>query len=278
MSNFINKKVLPTAIPDEKIVTIYSSDEYAEIVSSLNKPKNIPTKRMSKAQYVDIRTGEIKEYQRHEKSKSVDDLIDAFKKKFKALRRTIRVNFMGNGNEKHITLTYKDRVSDTKLLQKDFRCFWKKFKYHYPNVEYVRVYELQARLSFHIHILIKSKDNEPVNISEDEVSKYWNHKGSVKITSINNVGYISNYFDATTHSKKLQTLPYYPKGLRFYACSAGIVRPQKQTILYKEAKKIVSDMDLTYESESEHYLVNADGVLQKTNRIKYEQFARRRPP
>lgn len=278
MSNFINKKVLPTAIPDEKIVTIYSSDEYAEMVSSLNKPKNIPTRRLSKGKYLDTRTGEVKEYQQHEKSKSVDDLIDAFKKKFKALRRTIRTNFIGNGNEKHIVLTYRDEMLDRQQLQKDFRAFWKKFKYHHNNIEYVRVYELQARLSFHVHILVKNSDNTPLNISESEIAKLWNYKGSVKITTINNVGHISNYFDATTHPKKLETLSHYPNGLRFYACSAGIVRPQKQTILYKEAKKIVSDMDLTYESEAKFYLANSDGVLQKVNQTKYEQYARRKPP
>jgi len=52
---------------------------------------------------------------------------------------------LGSPYEAFITLSYEEVVDDHESLSADFRKFWKKFKYRYPDCEYLAVAELQKK-------------------------------------------------------------------------------------------------------------------------------------
>ena len=89
--------------------------------------------RLSKTEYVDKETGEIKKY--NKKAKTREQNPNELRKSFKALRRLINYNFCAGNNEKHITLTYGKLQKDYKQVNSDFRHWWKLIKKHFPSLE-----------------------------------------------------------------------------------------------------------------------------------------------
>ena len=83
---------------------------------------------------------------------------------FEKLRRLINENFVCNPNEAHLTLTYRGLMKDRDQVSEDFKKFWKRLKYQYPALEYIAVYELTGRYSWHVHVLVKNTGAESWSI------------------------------------------------------------------------------------------------------------------
>jgi hypothetical protein len=102
-------------------------------------------KKLDKDTYVDLRTGEKKEFIHSENRQENNNSL---RQTFKKLRYLINNNFVGNSNELHITLTYAENVTDPKQLYQDFKNFMKRLKYEYKNnssLDYISVIEPQER-------------------------------------------------------------------------------------------------------------------------------------
>lgn len=121
---------------------------------------------------------------------------ESLRQTFKKLRDMINTNFVGDSNEKFITLTYRQQgwyltddgefeyqyktpMRDNKKLMKDVEKFIKRLRYLYkdscPNIKYINVVEPQGTGSWHCHILFKFMDLENVYIPYQDIQKLWLH-------------------------------------------------------------------------------------------------------
>ena len=66
-------------------------------------------------------------------------------------------------------------MTDFDKASKDFKRFWEKLHYHYPDLEFIRIIEPQHTGSWHIHALLKSNNYENLSISHEQIEKLWGH-------------------------------------------------------------------------------------------------------
>ncbi len=107
--------------------TVYEAENFMEVVTSNSISYNLQLyRRVDKNHFIDIRTGELREYQQRERTS--DDLT-LYSKSFNELKRIISANFTGSSAEGHITLTVAP-VFDASLsaVQEYFRTFIKKLR------------------------------------------------------------------------------------------------------------------------------------------------------
>lgn len=283
-----------------KLTDMGNIKEIMYLEKRCNKPFGI--KKISSTEYILLDTGEIKEFNKIE-NRSQDK--ESLRKTFKHIRELINTNFIGLDNELCFTITYKENVTDPKILYSDFKKFMKKLKYKYNDVDYINVVEPQGRGAWHCHILLKFNDYNKIFIPNKEISELWGH-GFVKVKAmkkdIDNLGaYLSAYLgdvelqenniseliesgaikpgqafnikevDVEGVKKKFikgGRLSYYPPKMNIYRTSRGIKQPTVIHTTYEEAKKIVGADTPTYSTRT----VILDDNNEQLNSIIYEQY------
>lgn len=245
------------------------------------------TKRISKHEYYDKRTGEVKQYRHGEPNQNHSRNMN---RSFERLRRLINTNFTGAINELHITLTYAEMMNDFDRASKDFKRFWEKLFYHFRDLclNYIRIFEPHQSGSWHIHLLLKSAKYCYLQIEQKEIETLWQH-GMIKIkktTGYDNVGaYFSvhlkhNAHDAEPTDKqhtKSERLLFYPPNKRFYGYSKGIDKPIIFCTTYQEALKLADEKYLTFSSSIEIDLeYENDDEKVTINRIHRRQYNSKR--
>jgi len=291
-------------IKGQKIVKLTDMGNIKEIMY-IEKFTRIPfgIKKISKDEYVLVATGEILKYKNKSENRSEDK--NSLRKTFKKIRQLINTNFLGLANELCFTITYKENVTDPKVLYKDFDKFMKKLKYKYKSVDYINVVEPQGRGAWHCHILLKFNDRKKIYIPNKEIAAMWGH-GWVTVKAmkkdIDNLGaYLSAYLgdielneenimeclndgsikinqplnvkevDVNGVKKKFLKggrLHFYPTGMNIYRCSRGIKKPIEINMSYENAKKIVGGATPTY---STHTVIQDDSG-KHLNSIIHEQY------
>lgn len=270
-------------INGQKIVKLTDMGNIKEIMCFEKRFKNsMQIKKISKDEYIILATGEVQQFK---KTSNRSEGKESLRRTFKHIRELINTNFFGFRNELCFTITYKDNVTDPKILYKDFDKFMKKVKYKYNSVDYISVVEPQARGAWHCHILLRFNDFDKIYIPNKEISAMWG-QGFVKVKAMNkdidNLGaYLSAYLGDIElnddnineclkygYIKSGQTLNYkevdvngvkkrfikggrlhfYPTGMNIYRCSRGIKRPMVTHMSYDKAKKIVGAGTPTYSS------------------------------
>lgn len=259
-------------------------------------------KKLNAYEYLVVDTGEIKEYKKIN-NRSQDK--ESLRKTFKHIRELINTNFLGEPNELCFTITYKENMTDPKVLYKDFEKFVKKLKYKYGSVDYINVVEPQGRGAWHCHVLLRFNDVKKIYIPNKDISVMWGH-GFVKVKSIkknvDNLGaYLSAYLgdielnddnfsqllcdgiikigkginikeiEVDGVKKKIikgGRLHYYPPGMNIYRCSRGIKQPVITHLSYEKAKRKVGAATPTYSTKT--VIENDDGKT--INSITYEQY------
>lgn len=236
-----DKKGIPENIPkifDKTPVKSYRYGDTLEMTTSIGKQTImvLPGKR-----YVVLETGEIKDMD--VSSLSREDNLKSVRNTMKKLRRLITHNFHGKKNELWITLTYKEHVTDSKEAYNHFKIFMRRMRESYGSLEYISVIEPQASGRWHYHVLIKSDDeSERLYIPNEELALMWG-RGFTKTKRLKSSDKVGNYViayltdlkipeeNATTDKKYIKgaRLHLYPKGLRIYRCSRGIVQPYEET-------------------------------------------------
>lgn len=290
----VPKEIVPANIFPNDVVTVTKMNHILEVqhMEKMNHVAHI--KKLSKDEYVDLGTGEIKEFNHSENRK---DNYNSLRQTFKKLRYLINNNFEGKRNELHIILTYDENMKDTKRLYSDFKRFMMRLKRKYTNttVDYINVVEPQERGAWHSHLLIRFNDLDKIYISNSDLSKLW-EQGFVTIKSLNevdNIGaYLSAYLSdveltdntvgiALQESRDVQIkivdgqpkkfvkggrLHMYPPGMNLYRKSKGVEMPERKNMKYRELKKIVKHSQPHY---SKSYEIEKDDF---SNTIQFEQY------
>jgi hypothetical protein len=282
-------------ISPDSIVTVTEMNHLTEIqfMEKMNNRSNI--KKLNSDEYVDLKTGEIKEFEKTEnRSQSYNSLRQTFKK----LRYLINNNFTGKRNELFLTLTYAENMTDPKKLYDDVRKFVMRLKYHFKDkstIDYINVVEPQERGAWHCHVLIRFNELGNIFIPNQEMADLWGH-GFVTIKSMKNVDNIGAYLSAyladveltnenvsvavqnglTVIEKEIDgvkkrfikggRLHLYPTGMNLYRKSKGVVPPERKKMKYSEAIKKVGS--------TEPHFVKAIEIATDTfeNTIAYEQY------
>lgn len=299
----LDKEVAAISLSD--IVTVTKMGHITEIQYMQKMNRSATIKKLSKDEYCDLATGEIKEFKHMEVR---TDSYNSLRQTFKKLRYLINNNFRGRKNELFVTLTFKPdengwrpMVGDNRHLSKCFTAFNRKLqaKYGKENVQFIRVLEPHADGHAHYHVLLRFDGYNSVYIPNDDLAEMWGH-GHVKVHSLKNVdnigAYVSAYLtdvelndetDAGTVFKALQEdrqleikmvegeekkfikggrLHMYPSGKQIYNKSKELVMPERKTMTYKKAKKIVGSAQPHY---AKKYEIESDDF---TNTVIFEQY------
>jgi hypothetical protein len=211
-------------------------------VSWMARPTKTVIKKLSQDEFLDLRTGEVRLFNRNEvKQRNTLTLT------FRNLKALIRTNFDADNNGKQVflTLTYRENMQDHRRLMRDWDSFWRKVKYNMPDhaLDYIAVAEPQDRGAWHMHVMVKS--DKPLFIPKENISEWWNegpYATRIDALKSDDVGryYVAYFTDlygeiGETARKKGARLPFYPMGMKFYRCSQGIKRPEPEEMPYQEA-------------------------------------------
>jgi len=182
-------------IPTSKAVRVKRMNHILEVVSLKTENNGFQNlKKISKTEYVLLDSGEIMEYSLT--TKRVENLA-GLKKSFRKIRDLINNNFTGAENELHVTLTYRENMTDTVQLANDFKLFKMRLKWAYEdlNLEYLTIVEPQGRGAWHHHLLLKSMNPGKLFIPSADIERLWGY-GFVKVKSLQGVDNIGAYLSA----------------------------------------------------------------------------------
>lgn len=253
-------------------------------LSVLDKePCKPPIRKLSKDFYLDLRTGEVKEYQ-HNDSRA--DSLQGIRRSLEKIRALVNTNVTVPENTLWATLTYAENMTDPKRLYDDFKNFIKRLNYWCKQnsisvPEYISVVEPQGRGAWHCHVFFIWNQKAPYVDNNSVLQVLWGH-GFTKIKAIKNVDNIGAYFSAYLADIPLDELPdsdslgldperilvkefedsqghikekkfvkggrmrLYPAGMNLYRCSRGIKKPVVEDMTYKNAQKKVSSLKPTF--------------------------------
>lgn len=279
------------------IVTVTEMNHIIEIqhMQKMNTRQNI--KKMNKDEYVDLKTGEIKEFNHFENRK---DSYNSLRQTFKKLKYLVNNNFNGKKNELWVTLTYRgvEQTNDIKKVSRDYDNFRgrleRKFK-KTTSVDMLKILEPHASGNWHLHVLMRFNDVKTIYVHSSEMAELWSHGfATVKsLKDVDNIGaYISAYLSdleltdqtvqvALREDRKIAVkevdgeekkfikggrLHLYPPGSNIYSKSKGIKYPERKKTKYKNVKKIVGSAKPHYKNSS--HVKNEDFE----NTITYEQY------
>lgn len=265
----------------------------------------ITIEKLNRNEYVDLRTGEVKEFQ-HADSRAEDKASVA--QSLRNLRDIINTNLTDPETALWVTLTYRENMRDPQRLYENFHAFIKRFRRYlkregHPPMEYIAAAEPQGRGAWHLHVLLLFPNKAPF-IPNSHMAKLWGH-GFTKtksLKSVDNPGlYLTAYLgdmelteavmSGTTQGRlgeveaedeqgrkvrkaiiKGARLHLYPPGFNLYRCSRGVKRPQVLHMTEGEAQQIIKDAPLTYEKT----IAVTDSEGQTLNIINYRQYNRSR--
>lgn len=261
-------------IGENAVVRVTRMNHIVEVqhMEKMNRKNHI--KKLNKDEYVEVATGEIREFKH---SENRQDNYNSLRQTFKRLRYLVNNNFIGAANELHGVLTYEENMTDPKRLYKDFDKFIKRLRYTYKDkssIDYLCVVEPQGRGAWHCHVLLRFNDLDKVYIENSELRKLWGF-GFVTVKSLKDVDNIGAYLSAyladvelTDESvkevyevgdelkvKEVQgkkfikggRLHMYPPGMNLYRKSKGIVEPKREEMTFKDIKKIVGSAQPHYQ-------------------------------
>lgn len=274
------KQSNPVIVPSNAYVTVTKMNHIVEVqhMEKMNRTANI--KKLSSDHYIDLSTGEKKEFTH---SENRQQNYNSLRQTFKKIRYLINTNFMGKPNELHITLTYKENMTDANQLYKDYDKFFKRLRYKYRDVssiDYISVIEPQERGAWHCHVLVRFNDLNTIFVPNEEVRNLWRN-GFVTVKTLRNVdnigAYLSAYLadievsdetDSKTALKAIEEgrevvtkevegkekrfikggrLHMYPSGMNLYRKSKGIKMPKRQEMKFEKVKKIVGSAQPHYQ-------------------------------
>lgn len=214
--------------------------EYLDLRSTDNpnsKYKRKPNcKKLAKGKYVNTETGELIEAQQH------DSRGDNFKLLVKSAHRLfmfIHTNFPCNEGI-HVTLTYAKYQSDDRQVYSDFKKFWQKVRYHYPNLGYIAVLEPQQNGSWHLHVLMKDVvSHESIFISYYKLREFWTQGTCYVIPMHPNEDY--GYYFCKKINKHNPLLVLYKPGVRYFRYSRNMQKPLEFVALLDEVNQFIME-------------------------------------
>lgn len=251
-------------------------------------------KLLSDRQYMDTRTGEVKD--RKFIAKTRWDNIKNIRKSMQDGRDVINANVHDLARTVWVTFTYAENMQDEKKLYRDWDNFNRAYRKIVGNYEYIIAVEPQKRGAWHIHAFLIF-DHE-VMLDYRRIIHTWG-KGRVEVQymygDVDNLGaYLSAYLCNLDLNEKAQTLGYhdlnvvacertgkmyekgqrlgmYPKGMKIFRRSKGVVKPETEWVEVVEAEKRIKALAATrtFETYSEHEIKTKTGTH---TQIIYNQY------
>ncbi|MFR0532494.1 replicative protein [Limosilactobacillus reuteri] len=213
--------------------------------------------------YVVLETGEIKSMNTDASSRVGN--LSSVKRTMHNLRRLIANNFNGGMDQLWITLTFRTNVNahhshDTVTVYSDFKMFMQRLRKQIGRLEYISVIEPQLSGRWHLHVLMKTPDKKPLYIPNEVVQHCWK-RGFTKTQRLSDTDNVAAYVMAyltnlqvSDGDKKFNVkgarLWMYPKGLRIYRRSKGILNPK---VVNTTKKKAIKSYNLTEEDRRATY-------------------------
>lgn len=281
------KKLEENVRPDtSEEVRVKEMGNIVEVMYSDKKHGDITIKKLDSDTYVDLRTGEVKTFNKIENRAG---LLSEVRKSLGRLRDLLNTNIIDVKSCKWVTLTYEENMTDAKKLYEDFKNFNKRMRYYLKDnpYEYIVAMEPQGRGAWHAHMVMIFEGNAPY-IANDIMSKIWGHGFTTtkKLEDVDNVGaYLTAYLgdmdiedlknmsdeeirnvsgfgikeiETEVDGKKISKsiikggrLHMYPPKFNIYRFSRGIKKPIVNYELEFEAQKKVSAATLTFEKTIE---------------------------
>ncbi|MFC6164190.1 hypothetical protein ACFP3T_05840 [Lactiplantibacillus dongliensis] len=250
-------------IPDKLLVKVTRMHHLTEIQANEHHNNRATVRRLPNHRYLVVSTQEIKTSRHHaNRSQNPNDLMQTFKR----LRYLINNNFDGSKDERFLTLTYANDVTDPRQISHDFDCFMKRLRRRWTHLDYLKITEPQGRMHdgrpvWHYHVLLKGVGY----IANSTLAQLWGH-GYVKITKMTTIDNLGWYLTAHLTDIPLQQgkqltdyqgsrpiatkivdgqkkafikgarLQYYPTHMHLYSASKGIKAPKAQFMPYEQAK------------------------------------------
>lgn len=262
---------------DTELVKVKQAGNITEVTYTSRRSKGGTTRKISKDEYVDIRDGQVKEFN-HQDRRSDD--LKSVSRSMKQGRDMINANVINPAEWRWITLTYAENMTDQKKLYNDFKNFLRKLKPFYSFNRYIICVEPQRRGAWHIHLLLGFPTEAPF-IPNDILAHTWGH-GFVKARKLDNVDNVGAYLtayladiplDELTPSevgractvKEVDTLDengkpvkkrvlkgarlsMYPARMHIFRWSRNCKKPSVKLCTASTAEKLVEGQTLTYES------------------------------
>ena len=176
--------------PDDKIKLTTMGNVYEVLrMERINKKSCILV--LDKDFYIDLRTGERKEFEHHE-NRACDR--NELRKTMRRLRGLINANCSDVSKCRWITFTYQENMTDTERLYKDSEKLIKRVRYHLGHFEYIHVVEPQGRGAWHIHALWIFPDKAPF-IDSSWLCNVWGN-GFVTVKKLDDVDNVGAYLTA----------------------------------------------------------------------------------
>lgn len=270
-------------VPSGLVEVECQGNDYVAIRASEFKTKQT-VRKLSKEDYLVLSTGEVKKYGKKNSVKVNENL----RKTFSKLRGLIRTNFDSKSkNQLFVTLTYKENMTDSTRLYRDFDKFVKRLRYKYKKCkfEYIAVAEPQKRGAWHFHVMLKDTANAVLYINCDDIERIWGLGASrtERLKSDEVGSYYSSYFTdileegksklSERKKKKGARLHMYPVGFKFYRCSRGIKKPSTYVANIIDVE---SEYSHKVYSSSFDLIVFDEGVLDERIANRFYKAERRR--
>lgn len=289
------------SLQEKDVVRVKQMGNIIELMHSEKKNNEICIRRIDSDKYVDLRTGEVKEFEKIE-NRAGD--MNSVRQSLGRLRDLLNTNITDTSHCRWVTLTYAENMTDTKKLKKDFEKFNKRMQYYLKDnpYEYIVAMEPQGRGAWHAHLVMIFKDKAPY-IDNSIMAEKWGHGFTVtkKLEDVDNVGaYLTAYLgdmaledyhkmnDQEKNSMKIYGLKeievkgssekksilkgarlhMYPPKFNLYRCSKGIKKPLVTYETELEAQKKVSAGTLTFQKTIEI----SDLDSQFSNKINYRHY------
>ena len=278
-------------------VRVKEMGNVVEVMYSERTNRKIFIKKISDNEYIDLRTGEVKE------CKKIDNRaqnLNSVRQSLCRLRDLLNTNITDVKKCRWVTLTYAENMTDPKRLYEDFKKFNMRMIYKGYKYEYIVCMEPQGRGAWHAHLVMIFDDNAPY-IDNNEMARIWGHGFTTtkKLEDVDNVGaYLTAYlgdmdisdFDKLSDEEqnsmrvfgvkevevdgvsksilKGARLHMYPPKFNLYRFSRGIKKPIITYETEKNAQKKVSAGTLTFEKTIEL----SDKDSQFNNTINYRHY------
>lgn len=274
-------------IPEESIVKVMTIGNKKVVKHSKKNASNLKSyHRKSKNEFIDTRTGEIKEYQKNEVKGTKQ-----IKQNMKNLEQYIQAYFHNDDNLLFLTLTCRHETTKLEKIQDYTSKFFARLRRQYPQYKFMYVYkfEQQENLNWHVHIILKTEKNQKIFIPKQKLEEMWRQgwtyievveNGNVReeilsdeeIEANNQNQSKSQMVTIKDYLIKTNQLTNVPSGTRIYGKSRNLKAPKVEKKKYKE---VIEELDnYVFESEKTILVENAEGKI--LNKHKTETYRKKK--
>jgi hypothetical protein len=206
-------------IEENKRVRVKECGNIIEIMSRERYAHGPPTTiKITKEQYVDTRTGEVKQF-KHNKTRADD--LKSVARSLALGRDMLNANIDDVSRCRWLTLTYADNMTDTKKLMYDFKNFNKRCRERFGHYEYITAAEPQGRGAWHLHCVLIFDGKAPY-MPNEVVADLWK-QGFVTVKMLDDVDNVGAYLTAYLGDMELSE-----------ANAQGITSGELKTVEYEE--------------------------------------------